>query len=1608
MADLYYIEEGYYEAGYFVYTADAAAAVSSSATISVSAVATIESSQALSVTASFTCTISHIHGADLVALSDAAVTTIVDRIRPGAGNISSTATLSADGAKTLSGASAVTGSASVSAIVGKIIDVNDAYPYTWDDLSSWENFVTNEWRPSGIIVVSEFILSGELTEIVGEVVEAYGTWSSESSLSTTVNRFVGVSSSQSSEFAQSAQAFRVAGLSSTLSAEFTQTGTISHIEGADLFALSDAALTAAVDRIRDNNIDASAAFSVATDVIRIQQGAGDDFAEFSFTANTARSRDFASSQEAAFSLTADVSEIVQLESTLTSNSTVETAVGKILDASSTQNAEVSVIAAIDGTLEGASELSSQFTITATISHIEGADLVAFTEAAVSVDGERIRFGTIELTTASALSADVEQFKGIIELIASAGTLTATATKTAAITRTLSSAASVFANFDKLFAAPVQFSGGSYDTAVINTSTKKFGAGSLGWTSDSDVFPSSAVFWTGTEFVTANASFKWTSSDGETWTRTAITGGLVPSNFANGYFFNGQQYSTDLNTWTTITATASTLGGGASFIGTVYWAGDRYYVMVGYSASFNYRMGYLRSTTLNGTWTGSETDNLGSNSDSRNLPQVEEFVQGSNFFTTISKPGSGNANPLIIRHFSGTTVTSLASTAPLVVINTNNFQYESNIAVGVKSTTQFLYASTDTQNPNRSALTYKNGASTGSFGFGSSSTFYKISSISYENSTWFVATSNGLYRSTATVPTSFSDFTLVSDTAVGRVRFASSKYFIGSTNYSNDSITWINEVPDNTSGYTGSLEYSQGDGSDLGNFSTVDFWAYIPNSLLSLPPVIRFVSQTNRNNLFQLRLLRTEGGTLGIFVDRITGSDTTSNSYNVFSISTTTDWHHFRISVSGSSLAVYYDGERKIYQTDFLGTFAGRAILYSNGSLLLDEVLVSDTLYTNPTVTSFSVPTTRWVRDSNTDLLLRFDTDFSNEADLAPVIPRATISAAFSQTTTPVKTAIFASSLTSQFEQTVEGTVFVLFEADLSSEFTQTAESIKYRPFDSALSSEFTQTSDANKTAELSSAQASEFTSSTEAVKTTDIVLALDSQATLTGTISHIEGADLVALSDAALTSTGNITRQLASAQASEFSVTADNSRTRLFDSTQNSEFALIGTASVFTDFNSDQASEFSLTADNDRIRLFASQQASEFTLTADNSRTRTVNGNFVVEASQTAAANAVKNAVIVTEAIAINLVAVVKIAVLDAIGFTAFTDLTVNTRVVYSAGSTVTVNAVATPLVRKTATASSALTSSFAQDTFVEPRVRDQSADLTSAIELTASVDKFSGTALLANIVAELAAVNDRFRSFDSALASTVEQTAQVAVTRTTSAALASEFAFTATISHIEGADIIAEGFATLTANVEAGKFGASTQSAAFAQSASAVKTTDVISSQSVVANFAGSIDDRVRDQNAAMSSAFTVACTISHIEGAEIVAENFATLVAEGDIIAVFEMSATSAVNFTATVDKFRAFNANLAASTSLIANGSRIRLGLGTLQAQATIQANAGNLLLASASITSAMTFVAAVREIDLDSINQVVYIIPREVWTYTIAEEIWTRTIPAETRIYTIKEE
>ena len=1478
--DQYYIEEGYYDAGYFVYTAVAAAAVSSTVTVSATTAKSVSVSQSMAVAVSLACTISHIEGADLVAFSNALVTTSGDRIRGISSTLSSVGSLSCNA--TLIPAS------------------NEA--------------------------AADLSVSISMTITVGKILSA----------------------------------------ESLLSVVFTQVSTPDYFRNFASTLQSNITQEAAVRRIRDNNITASAVFSVATDATRTRNLSSDDAAEFSFTANTvlARSRDYASSQSAAFSLAA----------------------------------------AIDNrTRDQSSSLASQFAVTAIISHIEGADLVAFTNAAVTTTATRIKQFSSSITAESSIIAGVTRNPGIIQNLSSQFTQSASAVSIPRVIVSLSSAFTFFTDYDKLVAGPVAVSGGSYDTAVINTSTTKFGAGSLGWTLDADVFPTSDVFWTGTEFVTANTSYKWTSSNGTSWTRTAITGAKIPLNYANGYFFNSNQYSTDLNTWSTISYATPNIG----FISSIGYAGGIYYIFGSYTRSSRYEGLIITSSTLAGTWTATGQWDGGPTSTGYPVSLLN-FKQASDHIAVVVTGITGRGT--YAYYFAGSN-TNLNPGLPTLSINTNNFVYEGFNDIAAKSSTQYLVSVRDTQNPRRDGIVYKNGASGGAFVFGTTGGSdqqikYVINDIFYINSTWLVYTSGGVFKSTATVPTSFSDFTLTSDQSLGTLAYGASKY-VSSRFYSSDATTWTPNVPGNTTGYQGSLEYSQGDGSDLGNFSTIDFWAYVPDVISIGQWPLRIVSVSNQTNFLQFELYKTSGAASFIRLERVTGDVNDDQTHFVSSGDASQGWHHIRISASGSNLAVYYDGVRKIYRTDFSGTFAGKVKLQSS-QLLIDDFLISDTLITNPSVASFTVPTIRSAKDAGTDLLLRFDTDFSNLADLAPVIPRASISAVSSVSATAKKTAGAACSLSSEFTQTSEATVLVLFEAALASEASTSATVLRIKSSGVTLDSAFTHTAntDLSRIRTTSSVQSSAFTQSTEAVKTADIVLALNSQATFTATISHIEGADLVAFSNAALTANNERTRSGSGTFAVAATQTTQAQKTVDAISNQSSSISQTASVVVVRDAVSNVNSSTSLTASASRTRDLISSQSSEFAQTTAAARIRGITSSLTAQASQSTIGNATKSAVIVTQAIAIELAAVIKVANADQNNLALITVLGVNTRVVYSASKALTTTATVVGNAKKNVVTASSLNVIASQTAIMDNRTRSQTANVAAVSSIAVTASKFSGPLAFFTSAVTHTIDYTRIRDLDSSFYSVIDQSVQGRVTRTTSASLSTVSTFTATISHIEGADLVANNFATLTAIVDAGKFANADLVSQVTQSVSITRTRSVISSQASAFTQSATADNRTRNQTAALSTAATLTCTISHIEGADLVAFSASAVTTSATKITRTSVNATSAFNLTATVDKFRRFNANLAASTSLSANGLKLVTTQATLQAQTTILANATKVVQMQAVIASAMTFVITVTEINAEMLTQFIYTIPAEDWAYTISQESREVVLEQETRLYTIR--
>ena len=245
MADLYYIEEGYYDAGYFVYTADAGALINSEFSqtctaemiaggITVEATASFNSEDTVTITVNkiagaiialesfFTqlATISHIHGSDLFAFSEAAIAVQVDRIRDN--NI--VASVAFDIATSIERIQQ--GDADADAVFSAIINGLRSRDVTLDAQAAFSFSAVND----KIIGTSqdcqaEFLLTAQV-ETLAAVVECSAALESNCSISIEIFRISTANLEINSEFSLVNAGEYVRNSSATTSSEFTQTAAI--------------------------------------------------------------------------------------------------------------------------------------------------------------------------------------------------------------------------------------------------------------------------------------------------------------------------------------------------------------------------------------------------------------------------------------------------------------------------------------------------------------------------------------------------------------------------------------------------------------------------------------------------------------------------------------------------------------------------------------------------------------------------------------------------------------------------------------------------------------------------------------------------------------------------------------------------------------------------------------------------------------------------------------------------------------------------------------------------------------------------------------------------------------------------------------------------------------------------------------------------------------------------------------------------------------------------------------------------------------------------------------------------------------------------------------
>ena len=119
--------------------------------------------------------------------------------------------------------------------------------------------------------------------------------------------------------------------------------------------------------------------------------------------------------------------------------------------------------------------------------------------------------------------------------------------------------------------------------------------------------------------------------------------------------------------------------------------------------------------------------------------------------------------------------------------------------------------------------------------------------------------------------------------------------------------------------------------------------------------------------------------------------------------------------------------------------------------------------------------------------------------------------------------------------------------------------------------------------------------------------------------------------------------------------------------------------------------------------------------------------------------------------------------------------------------------------------------------------------------------------------------------------------------------------------------------------------------------------------------------------------------------------------------ITASYIADLTSSFVVGATASVIRTTSSSIQSSNTMVVTVTKIVSGQSQITAAQSLTATVGYLANGVVTISSAMTFLSSVREIHVE---EIVYVIPGEIWVYDIISETRSYTISSETRLYTIQ--
>ena len=343
--DLYYVESGYLtpDAGYYVYTADAEAAISSQATMTVTAGVIKDAVSTITCQATVAAVISHIHGADLVAFSNAAIATQITVIR--GNNVALTSVFSA----------------AIDAVRGIYVTAQADSSANLDISNQRVRFTEAAANAAFALTATVDVIQGGTTQ------EAAADLTSAASVSVTIDKFVQGNITLASQVSVNISA--TAGLNgiASIAGEFTST--------------TDA------NRIRDFNIVESSAFTptLSVDVFKNAFAVLDSQSSLTASAVATVSASVSASSQASTTVTTD--RFRQAEVTLASQATLAADIVKVIDVTTNATGQFTLTTNISRSRDVSISLTGAFTPTLTADAFKNAFAVLDSQTSLTASAQ---------------------------------------------------------------------------------------------------------------------------------------------------------------------------------------------------------------------------------------------------------------------------------------------------------------------------------------------------------------------------------------------------------------------------------------------------------------------------------------------------------------------------------------------------------------------------------------------------------------------------------------------------------------------------------------------------------------------------------------------------------------------------------------------------------------------------------------------------------------------------------------------------------------------------------------------------------------------------------------------------------------------------------------------------------------------------------------------------------------------------------------------------------------------------------------------------------------------------------------------------------------------